>query len=64
MFKLIMQHLGLAKPSTATYEVDTVTGTYLATVKFTGLFDPTATENYVRKTVDGIISLSLVKATH
>lgn len=64
MFKLIMQHLGLAKPSTAKYEVETVTGTYIATVKFAGLFDPTATENYVRKTVDGIVSLSLLNVTH
>jgi hypothetical protein len=64
MFKSILQHIGLAKPSTAKYEVDTITGTYFATAKFIGIFDPTRVENYVCESVDGVISLRLLEIKH
>ena len=64
MFKIILQHLGLAKPSIAKYEVETLSGTYIASAKFAGIFDPTIAENYVRESVTGVISLRLLEVKH
>ena len=62
MFKLLLQHLGLIKPSVAKFEVTAPDGdVYIAKVHYVGVFDYYAVLNYLKDSLNFVpLNIQLV----